>query len=133
MGLLIGGLALAGFPLTAGFPTHWAVSRVVLNWAHPLITVTQPAAFGVAMTGSGRWIGILALVALGASSIGVIIGLLRGLSAMLGDDPRAALGRQPLLASVLVLALAALATLLGLFPQLFLEPVLEMVRALSGF
>ena len=30
-GLILGGLALGGFPLTAGFPTRWAISRAVWN------------------------------------------------------------------------------------------------------
>jgi formate hydrogenlyase subunit 3/multisubunit Na+/H+ antiporter MnhD subunit len=83
-GLLLGGLALAGFPLTAGFPMHWAIYRAV----------------------SGeQWLLALLLV---ASSAGIVIGLLRGLAAMRGPEPRQDVARQPVVASLMVLALAAL-------------------------
>ncbi len=109
MGLVIGGLALAGFPLTAGFPTRWAVYR--------------------AMSGEETiWIFLLL-----ASSAGIIIGLLRGVSAMLGSEPRKDVARQPLLASLLVVLLAVVVILLGVFPQLFLEPVSGAAQAFALF
>ena len=109
VGLVIGGLALAGFPLTAGFPTRWAVYR--------------------AMTGEEMiWIFLLL-----ASSAGIIIGLLRGVNAMLGSEPRDDVARQPLLASVLVVLLAVVVILLGVFPQLFLEPVSRAAQAFALF
>jgi formate hydrogenlyase subunit 3/multisubunit Na+/H+ antiporter MnhD subunit len=107
IGLILGGLALAGFPLTGGFPTHWAVLRSVAGsetlWALVLFT----------------------------SSIGIIIGLLRGLNGMLGTNLRDEITRQPILASAMVLLLAGLVIVLGLYPQLFLEPVSEVVAALA--
>jgi formate hydrogenlyase subunit 3/multisubunit Na+/H+ antiporter MnhD subunit len=109
LGLMVGGLALAGFPITAGYPTHWAISRAV----------------------SGeRW--LWALILLG-SSAGIVIGLLRGLSSMLGANPRDDIARQPVIASVMVLALVALVIVLGLHPQLLLEPIRSAVGALSVF
>jgi formate hydrogenlyase subunit 3/multisubunit Na+/H+ antiporter MnhD subunit len=109
MGLALGGLALAGFPLTAGFPTRWAVYR--------------------AMSGEEMLWPILLLV----SSAGIIIGLLRGLNAMLGDGPRDDVARQPLLASLLVILLAVVVILLGVFPQLFLEPASRAAQAFALF
>jgi len=109
MGLALGGLALAGFPLTAGFPTHWAVYR--------------------AMSGQEMLWPILLL----ASSAGIVIGLLRGLNAMLGTEPRNDVARQPLLASLLVVFLAIVVILLGIFPQLFLEPVSRAAQAFALF
>lgn len=113
-GLMIGGLALAGFPLTAGFATHWAVYRAVMGE-------------------ESLWALLLLL-----SSAGIVVGLLRGLSATLagespdsGDDPR--LARQPRLAALMILALAALVVVLGVYPQLFLGPVEKAVQALSLF
>ena len=109
MGLVIGGLALAGFPLTAGFPIHWAVYR--------------------AMSGEEMlWVFLLL-----ASSVGIIIGLLRGLHAMLGAEPRDDIARQPVLASVLVVLLAIVVILMGIVPQLFLEPVSRAAQAFSLF
>jgi NADH-quinone oxidoreductase subunit N len=109
MGLAIGGLALAGFPLTAGFPTRWAVYR--------------------AMSGEETiWIFLLLV-----SSAGIIIGLLRGVNAMLGSEPRQDVARQPLLGSLLVVLLAGVVILLGVFPQLFLEPVSRAAQAFALF
>lgn len=109
LGLMVGNLALAGFPLTAGFATHWAVYRAV----------------------SGeQWTWAVILL---ASSAGIAIGLLRGLSAMLGANPRKDVARQPVLASFMVLALAGLVIVLGLYPQLFLEPARSAAQAFSLF
>ena len=104
-GLVLGGLALAGFPFTAGFPTHWAVSRAIVSgeWAW---TEVIPA-----------WSAELILL---AGSVGIAAGVLRGLGAMLGDEPRPDLPNQPRIASALVLALAGLAFVVGFYPQLFL-------------
>jgi multicomponent Na+:H+ antiporter subunit D len=107
LGLALGGLALAGFPLTGGFPTHWAILRSV--------------------AGSETLWALVLLV----SSIGIIIGLLRGLNSTFGGEPRNEIARQPILASVVMLLVAGLVIALGLYPQLFLEPVIEVVEALG--
>lgn len=109
MGLLLGGLALAGFPLTAGFPTHWAVYRAM---------------------SSEEQIWMFVLV---ASSAGMVIGLLRGLHAMLRSQAREEVAGQPVIASVMVLALAALSVALGLYPQLLLGPVSKVAQTFSFF
>jgi len=130
----LGGLGLAGFPLTAGFSTHWAIDRAVMNWAQPISAIAQET--GTAAMESAPdtpWIWILTLIALVVSSAGIVIGLLRASSAMLGQGPRDDIHRQPILASVLVLAMAALTIFLGLYPQFLLEPVLATVKALSLF
>jgi formate hydrogenlyase subunit 3/multisubunit Na+/H+ antiporter MnhD subunit len=108
-GFVIGGLALAGFPLTAGFATHWGVGRAVTD-AH--------------------WSWTLLLL---ASSAGVVIGLLRALAAMLGEEPRDDMGKQPVVRSVLVVLAAAVVIALGVFPQLFLPLVERAVEALALF
>ncbi len=109
IGLALGIFALAGFPLTAGFPIHWAVYR--------------------AMAGE-ETVWTLLLV---ASSVGIVIGLLRGLNAMLGAEARDEIARQPLLASLFVLALAVLVIILGITPQLLLEPVSKAAQAFALF
>jgi formate hydrogenlyase subunit 3/multisubunit Na+/H+ antiporter MnhD subunit len=158
-GLLLGGLALAGFPITSGFPTHWAVSRVVWNWAQPLSSLPQEAVTGFPALGTARWIGNAAVAALAVSFLGSTVGFLRGLSAMLdrstpvavsdqdsdalpaariaepllGNTKGMAKRAQPQLAGLLIIALAALSLILGVYPQLLLEPILDTVRGLSGF
>ena len=108
-GLMLGGLALAGFPLTAGFPAHWAVYRSLA---------------------SEQWLWTLLLL---VSSAGIIVGLLRGLNAMLGADARPEVARQPIVASLLLLILVALTIALGLYPQLLLDPVQSAAQAFSLF
>jgi multicomponent Na+:H+ antiporter subunit D len=109
VGVIVGGLSLAGFPFTAGFSTHWAVLRAVANEQ-----------------------GISTLILL-LSSAGIVVGLLRGLSAMLGSPARDDMARQPRIATVIVLVLGALVILLGIYPQLFLGSVQNAARAFSLF
>ncbi len=123
MGLTLGGLALAGFPFTSGFPVHWAVNRAVWNWANPLSVWTERLAAGPGISSGETWMQVLTLVAFLASSAGIVIGLLRGLSAMLGAESADDVVRQPAIASAMVLVLAVLVIVLGLYPQLFLDPV----------
>ena len=130
MGLMLGGLALAGFPFTAGFPTHWAISRAVWNWAQPFSPLAQGVASGAEAAPGQEWVWVLTLLALLVSSAGIAIGMLRGLSAMLGADEHTDIARQPIIASLMVLALAALAVAVGLYPQLFLGPVQKAAQAL---
>jgi len=106
---LIGGLALAGFPMTAGFATHWGVSRAVAG---------------------SHWTWTVLLL---ASSVGIVVGLLRALGAMLGDEPRDDMGKQPVARSMLVVLVAALVIALGVYPQLFLQPIRRAVEALALF
>jgi formate hydrogenlyase subunit 3/multisubunit Na+/H+ antiporter MnhD subunit len=108
-GLMLGGLALAGFPLTSGFPAHWAVYRSLA---------------------SEQWPWTLLLL---VSSAGIIVGLLRGLNAMLGADARREVAGQPIVASLLLLLLVALTIALGLYPQVLLEPVQNTAQAFSLF
>jgi multicomponent Na+:H+ antiporter subunit D len=108
-GFLIGGLALAGFPMTAGFATHWGVGRAIAG-AH------------------WTWTALLL-----ASSGGIVIGLLRALSAMLGDEPRDDMGKQPVVRSILIVVVATLVLALGVYPQLFLPPIRRAVEALALF
>ncbi len=133
IGLVLGCLALAGFPLTAGFPTHWALGRAVWNWALPFSPLAQDAGAVAGTTSGGQWAGGLVLLALVIASGGIVIGTLRGLGAMLGADPREDMARQPIIASLMVVVMAAMVILLGLYPQLFLDPILNAAEALSSF
>lgn len=133
LGLMLGGLALAGFPLTAGFPTYWAVSRALWNWVYATAPTLEEATSAVEAASGQGWVAIITLGALVVSSAGIIIGLLRGLNGMLGANQRTDVARQPIAASLIVLALAALTIALGLYPQLFLDPVQRAAQAFSLF
>jgi formate hydrogenlyase subunit 3/multisubunit Na+/H+ antiporter MnhD subunit len=130
-GLILGGLALAGFPFTAGFPTRWAVSRAVWNWALPFAPGADGAS-SAAVPGQ-EWVWGLTIFALAASSAGVLIGVVRGLNAMAAPEERPGIATQPAVASLLVVVLAVVAIALGLYPQLFLAPVLSAARAFALF
>jgi multicomponent Na+:H+ antiporter subunit A len=130
-GLILGALALAGFPLTVGFPTRWAVGRAAWSWALPFAPGAELP--GSAALPGQEWVWALTLFALAASSIGVVIGLLRCLNAMATPDERHDMAGQPAIASLLVALLAALTFVLGLYPQLFVEQVSSVARALALF
>ena len=105
-GLILGGLTLAGVPLTAGFSPYWQL----------LHSVAQIDSRGVV------------LLVLGG--LGVVIGYLRGLRAALfldhkaGETPYFSLKFQEpraLIGVITILGLICL--LLGLFPSLLIEPL----------
>lgn len=131
VGLVLGGLALAGFPLTAGFPAHWAVNRSVWNLVQPLGALMEGVPVGGDITASPAWLQALTLLAFLASSAGTTIGALRGLGAMLGAGTGGEGARQPILASLAILILIAIVVVLGLYPQLALQPVQEAAQALQ--
>jgi NADH:ubiquinone oxidoreductase subunit 2 (subunit N) len=79
------------------------------------------------------WVWVLTMAALLASFVGIVVGLLRGLQAMRRFQERAEMERQPLLASFMIVALGVLTIALGLYPQLFLQPVSEAARAIPIF
>jgi len=106
-GLLTGGLGLAGFPLTAGFPGHWALLQLL-----------------------GQQLPRAAIILL-LAAIGVIVGHLRGLRALLGPLHEPEVEREPFLASKLVAALLLVSLLLSLNPQLLAELVATITSALS--
>ena len=132
-GLILGTLSLAGFPLTAGFATQWAVTRALWNWAWPLSTAVQGVPLVIGAVQIRQWLWIVALMAIVASSAGIVIGALRGLAAIRGAVDSSQSSRQPLIASLMILALIALNVGLGLYPQLFLEPVQRAAQAFSAF
>jgi formate hydrogenlyase subunit 3/multisubunit Na+/H+ antiporter MnhD subunit len=133
LGLMLGGLALAGFPLTAGFPTYWAVSRALWSWVYSVAPTLGEVTSGIEAAQGQGWVSTITMWALIVSSAGIIIGLLRGLNGMLGADRRTDVARQPIAASLIVLALVALTIVLGLYPQLFLDLVQSAAQAFSLF
>jgi formate hydrogenlyase subunit 3/multisubunit Na+/H+ antiporter MnhD subunit len=112
-GLLVGLLSLAGFPLTGGFASRWLIYRLVYQENH------------------------LYAIALALSGGAAALGCWRGLLALLGPDAHPELEREPVpllrylptVAVMLILTLLCLA--LGLFPQLFLPPILKFVEGFT--
>jgi len=107
-GLVIGGLTLAGAPLTAGFAPYWQLLRSMAEV-------------------DTRWLALLVL-----GGLGVTIGYLRGFRAALAlGGPVNNKGRVglsvsiqeplPLLIIIVILGLACLG--LGLFPAILIEPL----------
>lgn len=107
VGYVVGGLAIGGFPLFSGFATRWLVYR----------------------SAAGQGSTFLAVLVL--SGVGVILGYLRSLGVVLGPSREGDEGGQPWVSAVLILSLAALCLLLGLFPGLLVTPLQELVKVLQ--
>ena len=103
LGYLAGGLALGGFPLFGGFATRWLIYRSLPE---------QDALF----------LGVLVV-----SGVGVVLGYLRSLSAMLQPSPEVGDDPEPLPVTVLILSLVGLCLLLGLLPGLLVAPLHEIL------
>ena len=109
-GLVVGGLTLAGMPLTAGFPPYWQL----------LSSIAQVDERG------------LVLIVIGG--LGVTTGYLRGFRAMLAPVSRLGIKLRwqepwPLLVIISILGLFCL--LSGLFPSLLIEPLQEITAGIS--
>jgi formate hydrogenlyase subunit 3/multisubunit Na+/H+ antiporter MnhD subunit len=112
-GLLTGLLSLAGFPLTGGFASRWPIYRLVYQENH-LHAIALVLSGGTAALGC--WRGLLALLGPGTHP-------------ELEREPIPPLRYLPIAAVMLILTLLCLA--LGLFPQLFLPPVLKVVEGFT--
>lgn len=103
--LVIGGFTLAGLPLTAGFLPRWLLLQDLAQ--------SQP-----------RWAWLLV-----GGGLGVAVGYLRGLHALLalpGRPVPANQSRQPWLATLFLAGLGLLSVWLGLFP----DPLFTLVERL---
>jgi len=105
-GLVLGGLSLAGIPLTPGFPSRWAIYRLL---SEPNLA--------------------LALLLSGA---GVAFGYLRGLSTLLGPSTEPEVKREPFIASLIILGMIIFCLWLGLRPQ-WLLPAIQRVAGSFEF
>lgn len=101
IGLIVGGLTLAGAPFTAGFPPYWQLIRSLAE-----------------IDGRGA-----VLLLLGA--LGVTAGYLRGLRALLTpkDQPASLRIQEPYPLLVIIAALVVIIVVVGLFPWLIIEPL----------
>lgn len=108
LGLIGGGLSLAGFPLTGGFASRWLLYHA-LSGGNGLLTVALVLAGG-----------------------GVALGYLRGLVAMLGraeeERPPQKGWREPIIVSALIVIMAFLCLAMGLYPQLLLQLILRLIE-----
>ena len=104
--VLLGGLGLAGFPLSAGFTGHWAAIQVIagVNW--------RPA--------------VIVLLASG----GAIFGYIRLARVLFGPLENRALVRERPLSAFVAVAALLLAVGLAVAPQLLDQPI---ARSLLGF
>ena len=103
--LVVGGFTLAGLPLTGSFFPRWLLLREIAQL-------------------DARWVWLLV-----ASGLGVAVGYLRGLNAMLaapGDSASANVSRRAWLATIFLVALGLLSLGLSLFP----DPLLVVVDRL---
>jgi formate hydrogenlyase subunit 3/multisubunit Na+/H+ antiporter MnhD subunit len=119
IGLVLGGLTLAGAPFTAGFAPHWQLLRSLAE--------VDPGG----------------LVLLTLAGLGVAIGYLRGFRAALlpgeaigknGPDTRPRLRfalQEPPGGLGLISLLVAIAILLGLFPAVLIEPLQILSAGIS--
>ena len=106
-GLLAGLLSLAGFPLTGGFASRWPIYRLVYQENH---------LYAIVLVLSG-----------GAAALGCW----RGLFALLRPEAHPELEREPIPTAAVMLILTLLCLALGLFPQLFLPPILKLVESFT--
>jgi formate hydrogenlyase subunit 3/multisubunit Na+/H+ antiporter MnhD subunit len=107
LALIMGGLALAGLPLTAQFASRWALFQ--------LLAENDP-----------RWVLFLMV-----GAAGVVMGTVRVGRACFGALAASPVEREPLLAALLIGALVACGLALGLYPQLLTAPVAAVILPLS--
>lgn len=105
--LLVGGLSLAGLPLTVGFAAQWALLQTL---------------------GSRDW--VLAAILL-AGAVGLILGLLRSQRALLGQLTNLLLEREERLMVLLATLGLALIILPALLPQVWRDTLTAAVTAFS--
>ena len=104
-GLVLGGLSLAGMPLTAGFPSRWAIYRLFSS---------PDLALAMLLSGAG-----------------VALGYLRGLSTLLSPSTEPKVRREPFIASLIILGMIIFCLGLGLRPQWLLSPIQRVVESFS--
>ena len=111
MAFLLGILSLAGMPLTAGFPGQWALMQAL---------------------GSNDWYQVVVVL---AGALGLVVGLMRSLSALLGPLRNLLLEREERV--MIVLAAVGLLAILApaLYPAIWqdsLNAVVAVFAAASG-
>ncbi|MCB0168474.1 MAG: hypothetical protein KDI79_29870, partial [Anaerolineae bacterium] len=118
-GLIIGGLTLAGTPFTAGFAPYWQLLRSA--------TADNP-----------NWVIFLVL-----GGLGVAVGYLRGLWALLGSDRNGdpasksfstnilQNSQEPRFLMMIIVVVAFVCILIGLFPALLIDLLRDTARHVS--
>jgi multicomponent Na+:H+ antiporter subunit D len=106
LALAVGGLSLAGFPLTAGFTVRWLAYQGLPEPAH-------------------HW--MLWLILAGAA---VGFGYLRGVANTVGAPVGESTEEEPLSVRVCILSLVAVSVLLALYPQVALGPFSQVMATL---
>lgn len=106
IGLIAGGLTLAGAPFTAGFVARWLLLQSLAS--------IDP-----------RWPLLILL-----GSLGVAIGYIRGLSSLIDPAPPRIAYPQQWGLNLIISGLVLFCLGLGFFPQLVLETVRELARSI---
>jgi formate hydrogenlyase subunit 3/multisubunit Na+/H+ antiporter MnhD subunit len=115
LAFVVGGIAMAGFPLTLGFSVRWGFYRL--------------------LTQSNLFLAVIAL----SGSAGVMMGLVTALRVFLAPSPETlsngtgdGLGDDPVVL-FLILALVVATTGLGLFPQTLAELAMQVAEGFTFF
>jgi hydrogenase-4 component F len=106
-GYLLGGLALGGFPLFGSFASRWLVYRT--------LALRDPV-----------WLCTLLF-----SGLCVVLGYIRSLPGVVQGSGSVEARREPLLVTLLILGLAGVSLLLGLFPGLLAAPLESVVQGMT--
>ncbi|MBN1872669.1 MAG: hypothetical protein JXA33_00425 [Anaerolineae bacterium] len=112
MAFLVGGIAMAGFPLSLGFAARWALYRLVAE--------TNLFQATLALLGSG----------------GVMMGLVGAIRVLLSPLPKSVDKlpvREDLIVVILIMLLIGLTLILGIFPQVPSRLALEMAEEFTFF
>jgi formate hydrogenlyase subunit 3/multisubunit Na+/H+ antiporter MnhD subunit len=109
---MVGGIAMAGFPLSLGFSARWGLYRL--------------------MAEVNLFRAILALI----GSAGVMMGLINGVRFLLapsaGSREKSAANEDPIVL-FLIVTLILSTFLLGVYPQLFSRIALQITQAFTFF
>lgn len=106
-GYVLGGLALGGFPLFGSFASRWLVYRA--------LALRDPV-----------WLCTLLF-----SGLCVVLGYIRSLAGMVQGSGGVEVRREPLPVTLLILGLAGVSLVLGLFPGLLAAPLERVVQGMT--
>ncbi|HOT90009.1 MAG TPA: proton-conducting transporter membrane subunit [Anaerolineae bacterium] len=112
LALLVGGMAMAGFPFSLNFAAHWGLYRVI--------------------SATNIFQAVVALAGCAGVMMGVI-GVVRVLLAPLPKSATQVRSREDPVVLVLIIVLMGVALLLGVFPQSVSHLVLQMAEGFTFF
>lgn len=108
IGLIVGGLALGGFPPSNGFASRWLIYRAAME--------QDPTQAYLLVLAGGC----------------VILGYLKAIRALFGVPKGAEVGGESWVAVAMIVALVMLSLAMGLYPQIALEPIMGLVEGIGS-